>query len=340
MTGNPHLSHFRLCLCTLLLSFTASTFSQEKPALPPLDCIRLAEAFRVGEQLGNEVWSGWDKAPFAVLLVTPEYEFLIRHPNPSSDFLPLGYDELLRSDVFYRNRVFQPNLLATFPAVNGLSTIVIGQAENTEARTSTRWVLTLLHEHFHQLQNSQPMYFKDVEALNLARGDQSGMWMLNYPFPYDSLVVKTAFAKLCSLLASALQTRGTELFRSSVGRYLEGRREFKSTLKDDDYRYFSFQLWQEGIARYTEYRIAALAAERYEPMKEFRKLPDFIPYRALADSLKKRIMDKLLTIDLGRDRREVVYPFGAAEGLLLDAINPGWQREYFRKKFDVEKYFR
>jgi hypothetical protein len=36
----------------------------------------LAEAFRIAETLGNRVWSGWDKAPFAVLLVTPQNEYL------------------------------------------------------------------------------------------------------------------------------------------------------------------------------------------------------------------------------------------------------------------------
>ncbi len=34
-------------------------------------------------------------------------------------------------------------------------------------------------------------------------------------------------------------------------------------LKPDDYKYFSFQVWQEGIARYTEYKfLEAMAAAR------------------------------------------------------------------------------
>lgn len=324
----------------LLVFVPLMLIGQEKPSLQQEDRVRIAEAIRLAERVGNTVWENWDKAPFAFLLVTPEYEFLFRHPNPSNDFLPLGYDEFLKSEIQYRKRVHSPQLLATFPAVNGEQTIVIGQAGNTTAKSSTPWVVVALHEHFHQLQYARPDYYPDVERLQLSRGDPSGMWMLNYPFPYDSAVVTTAFSKLCSLLASALKARGGDSLKSEVDRYLEARREFKNLLKEDDYRYFSFQLWQEGIARYTEYRVAGLASKDYVPSSEFQKLPDFTPFTTVAENLRKGIVDILPTVNLAESRRSAFYPFGAAEGLLLDAVNPGWQKEYFREKFDLEKYFR
>ncbi len=140
----------RFILLIILWSSCQSGFAQNKPLIPGADRIRLAEAFKLAESVGNRIWKDWDKAPFAVLLVTPEYEFLIRHPAPSPDFAPLGYDSLLKSDVYYRKRTQPTSFLATFPAVKGsmVSTIVVGQAENTLAKTSTPWVVTLLHEHF------------------------------------------------------------------------------------------------------------------------------------------------------------------------------------------------
>lgn len=60
-------------------------------ALPEIDRIRIAEAFRLADALGNRVWPGWDQAPFAVLLITPEHEFLIRHPSPSGDFASISW---------------------------------------------------------------------------------------------------------------------------------------------------------------------------------------------------------------------------------------------------------
>ena len=219
-------------LLTLLVHFiTPGTFAQEsQPTIPEIDRIRLAEAFRIGETLGNKVWKDWDKAPFAVLLVTPENEFLIRHPQPSKDFTLIGYDSLLKSDVYFRKRTQQINFLATFPAVGGVSTIVIGQAENTSKKSSTPWVVTMLHEHFHQWQDSQPNYYKEVDALNLSRGDQTGMWMLNFAFPYKETRVQEHFSALSKLLAAALQTKKKSDFSVRLNEYLKRGESFNKYL--------------------------------------------------------------------------------------------------------------
>jgi len=49
----------------------ANTYAQNQPVLSAIDRTRLAEAFRL-DQIGERVWPGWSKAPFAVLLVTPD----------------------------------------------------------------------------------------------------------------------------------------------------------------------------------------------------------------------------------------------------------------------------
>lgn len=302
------------------------------------DRTRLVEAFRIAEQLGDRIWPGWNKAPFAVLLVTPDHEFLIRHPQPSPDFQSLGYDSELNSNVLHRKRTMSPSFLATFPAIRGsmVSTIVVGQAENTSAKTSTPWVVTLLHEHFHQLQDSQPNFYVEVNALNLARGDQTGMWMLSYAFPYDRSEVQQQFAAMSELLAAAIREPKRER-GSRVRDYLAARRKFQQLVEPDDYKYLAFQLWKEGIARYTEYRLAQLAVMNYRPTKQFRALPDYRSFADVARTTHQGIFRQLLTQKLGESKREVVYSFGAAEGLLLDQIKPGWRRQYFVQKFDLGK---
>ncbi len=304
-----------------------------------IDRVRLAEAFRIGETLGNQIWTGWNKAPFAVLLITPEREFLIRHPKPSADFTLINYDPLLKSNIYYRKRSQPIHFLATFPAIGGIPTIVIGQAENTAKKTSTPWVVTMLHEHFHQLQYSQPTYYQEVEALGLSRGDQSGMWMLNYPFPYDWPEMKEHFSHLSTLLADALQARNKSEFAAKLSAYRRQRDELEKTLSPDDYRYFSFQMWQEGIARYTEYRIAKLATGRYKPSKAFRALKDYLPFAEVAEQINSGILNELTTGELKDYKRVKFYALGAAEGLLLDHANPQWRRRYFGEKFYLDKYF-
>lgn len=206
--------------------------------MPSADCTRVAEAFRIADELGDEIWKGWSKAPFAVALVTDEHEFLVRHPSPPKDFSKSGYDPTLKSDVYYRKRVFPPGMIATL-FLEGVPTVVIGQPEKTYTRTSTPWVIVLLHEHFHQLQYSRPDYRAKTEALGLARGDQNSMWMLNHPFAYSDAGVNQRFAALCRALSDALAAPAAEL-KEKVAAYLGARREFTGALSADDAKYFSF----------------------------------------------------------------------------------------------------
>lgn len=329
----------RLAFALIGLLAPSSVFPQNKPNVPEVDRIRLAEAFRLGDRLGNRVWKAWNQAPFAVVLVTPEHEFLVRHPRPSEDFTIIGYDSLLKSNVYSRKRQFSTELLATFPAVGGISTIVVGQAENTHKKSSTPWVITVLHEHFHQLQESQPDYYRSVEALNLSRGDQTGMWMLNYAFPYDSSEIKQQFAVITRLLVEALEAKNKSLVSANLYAYLQARQRLRKLLPPDDYKYFSFQLWKEGLARYTEYRVAKLAADEYKPSERFRALKDFKPFAAAAAKIRSDILKELATFRIEKQKRELFYSLGGAEGLLLDRVSPNWQSRYFVDKFYIEKYF-
>jgi hypothetical protein len=314
-------------------------FAQMSPAIPEKDRIRLAEAFRLGDKLSNKVWKDWSKTPFAVLLVTPNDEFLVRHPAPSKDFTEIGYDKLLKSKIYHRKRSFNPSFLATFPAVGGISTIVVGQAENTWVKTSTFWTVTLLHEHFHQLQDSQPDFYRDSLALDLANGDETGMWMLNYPFPYKDKKINDDFSRMANQLAKALETTDKADFKTEFENYVKLRKDFNASLSEKDYRYLSFLLWKEGTSRYTEYRIARLASEGYRPEKDFTHLKDYKTYREVAEHWKRQTIESLKTMRLETLGREVVYAYGAAEAMLLDRAQIKWQPRYFNEKFYLDKYF-
>lgn len=322
-----------------VLAWAAAPQAASLPQLRDTDRTRLAEARRLAQQLREQIWPGWSAAPFAVLLVTPEHEFLLWHPCPSDDFARAGHDSLLDTTVYYRTRNHPLDLLAAFPAVGGVPTIVIGQPENTSAKTSTPWVVTLLHEHFHQWQDSQPGIFQEMEALGLSGGDPTGMWMLNYPFPYEDAAVQERFRALCRALLAALDARGTQALPLRMAEYLQARKQFARALAENDYKYFSFQLWKEGVARYTELRVAELAARDYQPSREFTRLADYSRFADLATKLFDSLRTELATPALGSRKRVSFYAVGAAEALLLDARQPEWKRRYLREKFFLEKYF-
>jgi hypothetical protein len=315
-----------------IFSLRASAASQETPHLSETDRVRIREVYRLAGQLGDRVWPGWHDAPFALLLVTPDYEFLVHHPSPTPDF-SAGSDTLVGALVSHRKRVFATAMQATFPAVNGVSTIVIGEAELTADKTSTRWVLTVLHEHFHQFVNSAADYFGDVAKLGLAHGDESGMWMLNYPFQYDSVRVQEKFTAMTHALLDALAQTDRPALEKKVAVFRKAEREFRASVPPEAEKYFAFQLWQEGVARYNEVALGELAAKGYAPSAEFRALPDFASYSSVANGIRSRIMNDLGSLSLAKSRREVVYSVGAAEALLLDRVTPAWKTEYLKHRF-------
>lgn len=328
-----------IMFCLISSSFLGQdiTSGTKGVEMPGKAKVLLHETFRLKKFIKNEVWPGWSEAPFAVLLVTENHEFLVQHPNPSADFTLLGYDTVIGDSVYVRDRQFPTTLRATFPAVGGVPTIVIGMPNSTES--PTQWVLTALHEHFHQWQMSHPGYYAAVNDLDLSGGDNTGQWMLNYPFPYDSTHVQQRFEILRKQLVLALESLNEPEFPKKVDKYLAAREEFQEQLKPADYRYFSFQLWQEGVARYVEYKTGEWSALNYKPSKAFRQLEDYEPF----DRAAKRILDQIINLlsasSLIEDRRNIFYPIGAAEALLLDKVNTDWKKRYWEEKFYLEKLF-
>ncbi len=321
------------------LVVAVAPLASQQPALSPGDRVRMAEAYRLASRIQDRVWPHWSGAPFPLLLVTDSLEFLVHHPRPSDDFRSLGNDALLESAVFVRKRVYPPNLLATFPLA-GVPTIVIGQPAST-GKSSTAWVLTVMHEHLHQLQYSRPGYYAGVDSLHLSRGDHTSMWMLNYPFPYDSAPVAARFAALVQVLALGVThlTNGERLPPATLAALRRARAALAAALSAADDRYLSFQLWQEGVARYVEYRAAVIAAREYSPTPGFRALPDYMDLGTAAARLRHDLIRELEHGDLARDRRESFYPAGAATALLLDTVDPRWQERYFARMFTLDPLF-
>jgi len=319
-------------LLAVVLLAAAAHAQQASPQLPIKDAVRVGEFYRLAAQIAGQVWPQWERTPAPLLLVTSQTEFLFHYSNPTDDFKKVG------DDLYARPRQFSTGLLATFPAFGPLSVIVIGAAENTDAKTSTAWVITVMHEHFHQLQDSQAGFYEAVKGLGLAHGDNTGMWMLNYPFPYDKPELVRSFAGLRDLLLATLNEPDESNFQRLAERYIGERKKFFAQLSDDDRKYLSFQLWKEGIARYVQVK-SAEAAARYRPTPEYTALADYESFESYAAKARRETMEELRQADLAKGRRVVVYSFGAAEGFLLDRLDPKWRESYFQHLFTLDPYF-
>ena len=164
-------------------------------------------------------------------------------------------------------------------------------------------------------------------ALGLSGGDTSGMWMLNYEFPYADQAVELRYERLTNALAKALDARGTGNFAHSLRDVKARWRELRENLSEEDYRYLQFQWWQEGVARYVELKVAERAAS-----------VSCVGGSAHRDVLSK-MMNSLKDPSLTEQKRVAFYAAGAAIALLLDETSPHWKTDYLDRPFSIETYF-
>lgn len=328
---------FGLVILAILTVFSVS-FGQTNAKMRHEDKIRIREAINISNQVGDKIWKGINDVPFVVLLVTDSVEFLINHPYPSDDFKLSENDTILKTTILYRPRQFPDYFLATFPAVNGVNCIVVGTPEKTN-KNSTDWVITLLHEHFHQFQFTQQDYYSSVDKLELSGGDQTGMWQLNYAFPYENADIIEQYNKYVTALFKAVSNIDRKGFKNDFKKYLKQRTKFKCLLSPADYRYFSFQIWQEGIARHTEYKFLE-ALDNYVPSVEMTQLKDYILFQKHKERFYLSELNALKNLKLDLEQRICFYAIGFAEGILLDKLSPNWQNKYLSDKFHIENYYK
>ena len=284
--------------------------------------VLIARARAIARQAGDDLWPGFSRVPFPVLLVGEAREVLFCPAGPARGFVPLGRDPATRCALKVRKTRHDPASRATFMAVDGVPTVVIGLPARTDANGAA-WVATLLHEHFHQMQMRAPGYWRALAALDLGSADQSGAWMLHYPFPYERADVAAGFAAYARALARALQAEDGAALAHAVRAWRAARRAAFARLDAPQRRYGEFQLWQEGVARYSEIALAEAVAA---PAGHRRTAPDF---GALALNLRARLLDSLQHFDMAAHRRVSFYALGAGEALLLDRLSSDWRSRYF-----------
>ena len=276
------------------------------------DAFRLLdEARSVTAVLGDDLWPSLTSVPFRTLVVEEGEETLVCFEGePPQGFTPLEATPVSGCPAARRDRSFDPTFLATFPLSDGLPTIVIGTPQAT-GKTDEEWVVTVVHEHLHQLQYRCPDYFKRTSDLGLDGGDETGMWMLNYPFPYSDERVGNAVHVLAQSLGEAMLADDDE-FDRALDRYRSARRDLYAIVSAADVRYLDFQSWQEGVARHVE-RKAAAAWDGH---------PATLP------SERERLVRELSELDLESQGRTAFYAIGHAQAVLLDRVDPSWPSRY------------
>ena len=269
--------------------------------------------------------------PVPMVYIMQDFEYAIGFPKALNGFRPVDQEYLPGAKVQVRNRVFAPTLEAAFD-VEGVDAVVIGCPADTK-KAPGEWVLVTVHEMFHVYQTARG---SDAKVASLKLGPTTdASWQLNYAFPYqDSDVMR--LVQLQGYLTYLGFTDSEDVaMKITAGNVMDAVKVYQGLLKREyatgqSYNYSRFQEWVEGIALYTEYKMAeAAAGGDYHPTADFAQLPDFQSYqRVWEEKYKNKVFLVKFAGRIARSR-SVFYPLGFGKGLLLDRLMPDWKSKYF-----------
>ncbi len=280
----------------------------------------LAEGRQIAQRYGNQLWPGFSQTRFDVLLVTAHQELLFCAKTRPQGFEPWRFDLETACPVYVRKPgKYLPRTQVTVRLEESGPTIVMGEPQALEENPAA-WLATLWHEHFHQYQ--------------MSGADQQSRITEVDQFLYSDPATIKALTSLSHQLAETLRqpNRKTRLHMARI--YATNRVETLLPLSGPDQAFLELQLWQEGVARYTELAMAEFAAGGIA--QTGRSSHDFA---ALAANLRKRILQVLAEPEPLRHQRVLFYSIGAAEALILDELDPLWRNAYLAHPFALRDHF-
>lgn len=302
-----------------LLSAVALGASLQLPS--ELDRAMIADAQAIVRNDGDVVWAGLSQAPLPTLLIGPEHETLFCGLH-TPGFSAIGFDPITRCRMQGRARELPVDLSAATDLGN-VSVIQMGLPDALEA-TQADWIVTFLHEAFHQYQSTLPGYYSAVDVVRAQLGKTGEQWILEYPFPYTDPKVKAAFAAMTVSAGQFLSAENDAQANAAIRSYVEARNHARDAMSPDDWLYYEFQVGQEGVARWTELRFAAAAGDAR---------PDIA---TIGTERTDGLAVSLSAIDsqgLNVWKRSSFYVLGAIEASMLERVRPQWQLEYANNPF-------
>ncbi len=332
-----------IALTTALMPFLAIATAIADEKLDTHEQKNFETAFLILDQAAKKIWPGWEKTSRQTWYVSNGYEYYICPEKDFEGFKSLGINQSIKCEILARETDIKPE---------NVRTVTIGSTPPTIAIASPRrrnkvwmpWIIAWLHEHTHQWQMSLPDYEEKTRALNLDSPDDTmGSWMINFNFPYEDLKINAAFDaqrySLMELFTAIKQQQAPKRIRMAVKDYLTEKKLFQEVAGEKNYSFATFQAWQEGTARYTEYKIleeTALVAVKNPEMVPIRTIKTLAKYaRYKLAEIKKDVE----TSTLIANERDAFYALGAMESLVLDYLVEDWRNQYADNPYTLDWAF-
>jgi hypothetical protein len=326
-----------------------------KLRIDPLLLVSLKECRNITNNLGNELFPGWDFQKTPVLFYRPNVqELLINYPHKPKGFLlytgfnPLGEDTIyVRNDTTFfpyddQNTSTEIDSIPVLVVADPFSTIrnQLQDILNRPKEFASGWLedwgflpdpyyklQIILHEAFHVYQNKKA---SDKGA------DESAV--TNYPLldPENNAL----YVIEGNILRDALFANETNVRLEKIKEFVAVRSFRHSRLEKSFVEYENLNEYNEGLARYVEYKFMKLG-EDIVPTKEIYYEQGFNGYREVLSKRFRDAMDNMVNIVAVNDDRFGnkygsgplrfrLYDLGACQALLLDYTMPGWKEKIFQ----------
>jgi hypothetical protein len=281
----------------------------------------LAEALRLKQALGDDVWPGLGKAVTPIILTNDAFDFLVgvEAAPPSPPWARVDGDDF-SGKPYYRRESADPGAPAVETGqgwVARLDTFGHAAATSHPGITTDLYAVLLCEALFRSFQAGEaPARFQTDMALlgsdsgepvgNTAFADDLTSEGRNLAAALDAGQRTAAIAHIRAFLADRQKRRALASFPTAVA-YYEQEME-----------------WLLGLGDYAAVRFYELAAARHSTDAAFAEFKPGLPYWSREfGALEKRLGSFKIS--------EAFALTGMAQARLLDRLSPGWRRNLFRE---------
>lgn len=317
----------------ILAVVLSSTFpvpapTQAEPDLQLSHVLLLREAIHLRAELGPLVWATWRGRDVPILLRTRQHEHLISHPSPPADFRRFRSNRL-GQEIAIRSTTDTSQVQAAY-AVGGVQTVVISAP--TPDYDPYLWVLKAAHEMFHLFQGLPSLPSPFV-------GAYAGANELTFPFPFGDSTILSSLRVEAEVVYALSTPIVTDPAPPAVRlRLLEHVWRLQRFVLPDSLQgcYKQWMEWTEGVARYTERELAALARDsvRYQSVPAFRATFASSSYAQVWERRYNQGLNPIRFVGEGVRGTVMFYYLGMGKAYALDRLVPDWKMHYGANSLD------
>ncbi len=305
--------------------------SSANQTLPQLS--EAAEAWRLLDTYGDQVWPGWGTARIPLLIRAGEFDLLVGHPSPPEGFTQWPDATVADQPIYRYKGHLVPVPAATAWEVGEVWSVAVPTREEFQPAIDAQlgkgivtldtvnYIRAIVHEAFHAyamtvIQGDVPTFGSDV--------DEGEMIQQLAALPD----LDKQYAVEGQALVNALQATDQQGTRDAAARFLKLRQSRRTAQDQKIAAYEKTTEWVEGLARYAEVALMLRASQI--------TANNTITYPATAE-IWQPFLDQLMHPTASPDGfRGRYYLLGAGQAFLLDRLLPDWKSRVLTEKVSLE----